>query len=166
MKVLLILKRTLLYLYLTNKPKMKIKSLSLRSVEKKPLFLVMQREYFDQIESGKKTEEYRHGGKFYISRFCKTDKATGKIIAMRNYTSAILQEGYNPGARRILIEVKKIEYDGEFTIYLGNISERLNFDNKSLKKAKKAKDHTDYSKPVKTSQDLLAKVRNNRRRKI
>ncbi|WP_028123260.1 hypothetical protein [Epilithonimonas tenax] len=144
---------------------MKIQILPLGPLEKKPLFLVMQRQYFDQIDSGEKTEEYRHGGKFYISRFCKSDKTTGKIIAMRNYTSAILQEGYNPGARRMVIEVKKIEYDGEFTIYLGGVSERLNFDQSNATKRKASAEPRKPRKPTKKPKPLQDKLLS-RRNKI
>lgn len=144
---------------------MKIQILPLGLLEKKPLFLVMQREYFDEIDSGEKTEEYRHGGNFYISRFCKSDKTTGKIIAMRNYTSAILQEGYNTGARRMLIEVKKIEYDGEFTIYLGSISERLNFDQSNAPKRKASGEPRKPRKPAKKPKPLQDKLLS-RRNKI
>lgn len=92
----------------------------------KPLFLVMQKIWFDEIEKGSKVEEYRDGTEFYFSRLCNRDK-TGKILSLKNFKTAILQEGYHAGARRMKIEISKISYDGDFTIYLGQILERINF---------------------------------------
>ena len=92
----------------------------------KPLFLVMQKVWFDAIENGSKIEEYRDGTEFYFSRLCNRDK-TGKILSLKNFKTAILQEGYHAGARRMKIEISKISYDGDFTIHLGKILERINF---------------------------------------
>ena len=92
----------------------------------KPLFLVMQKVWFDKIENGSKVEEYRDGTEFYFSRLCNRDK-TGKILSLKNFKTAILQEGYHAGARRMKIEISKISYDGDFTIHLGQILERINF---------------------------------------
>ena len=92
----------------------------------KPLFLVMQKVWFDEIENGSKVEEYRDGTEFYFSRLCNRDK-TGKILSLKNFKTAILQEGYHAGARRMKIEISKISYDGDFTIHLGQILERINF---------------------------------------
>ena len=92
----------------------------------KPLFLVMQKVWFDKIENGSKVEEYRDGTEFYFSRLCNRDK-TGKILSLKNFKTAILQEGYHAGARRMKIEILNISYDGDFTIYLGQILERNNF---------------------------------------
>jgi len=88
----------------------------------KPLFLVMQKIWFDKIENGSKVEEYRDGTEFYFSRLCNRDK-TGKILSIKNFKTAILQEGYHAGARRMKIEISKISYDGDFTIHLGQILE-------------------------------------------
>lgn len=92
----------------------------------KPLFLVMQKVWFDEIENSSKVEEYRDGTEFYFSRLCNRDK-TGKILSLKNFKTAILQEGYHAGARRMIIEISKISYDGDFTIHLGQILERINF---------------------------------------
>ena len=92
----------------------------------KTLFLVMQKVWFDEIEKGSKIEEYRDGSEFYFSRLCNRDK-TGKILSLKNFKTAILQEGYHKGARRMKIEISKISYDGDFTIHLGQILERINF---------------------------------------
>ena len=92
----------------------------------KPLFLVMQKIWFDKIENGSKKEEYRDGTEFYFSKLCNRDK-TGKILSLKNFKTAIFQEGYHSGARRMKIEISKISYDGDFTIHLGQILERINF---------------------------------------
>lgn len=95
----------------------------------KPLFLVMQKVWFDEIESGNKTVEYRDDTAFYISRLCAKDKE-GKITGLKNYKTVVLQEGYNPGARRMTVEVVDIKYFNRegFEIYLGDIISRENFD--------------------------------------
>lgn len=95
--------------------------------QEKPLFLIMQKVWFDQIEKGKKIEEYREGTDFYKSRLCNIDKKTSEITSIKNYKSVILQVGYNTGARRMIVEVNKIDLKRDFTIHLGNILERQNF---------------------------------------
>lgn len=112
-----------------------MRNLPLAEPEKKPLYLPMQKVWFDEIETGKKTEEYREGTNHYKSRFFKFDK-NGEPIAVRNYSTVLLQEGYNSGARRMLIEVNSVQYDGDFTIFLGEIIERLNFDRSLAPKRK------------------------------
>ena len=94
--------------------------------QKKPLFLVMQRQWFDLINKGEKKQEYRDGTEFYISRLCNRDKE-GNILSLKNYKKAILQEGYHKGARRLVIDILKITYDGDFTVHLGAILQRENF---------------------------------------
>ncbi len=95
--------------------------------QKKPLYLVMQTIWFNAIENGSKTEEYRDGTAFYKSRLCKIDKKTGKINSFKNYRTVILQEGYHQGARRMVVEIKGITLKRDFTIHLGEILERINF---------------------------------------
>ena len=75
--------------------------------QKKPLYLVMQSIWFKAIVIGDKSEEYRDGTDFYKSRLCNRDK-TGKILSYKNYKTAILQEGDHKGAKRLIIEVKKL----------------------------------------------------------
>jgi hypothetical protein len=105
-----------------------LKDISLETKkQQKPLYLVMQSVWFNEIENGSKKEEYRDGSQFYKSRFCNIDKKNGEIISFKNYTTAILQEGYHAGARRMIIEVEKIELKRDFTIHLGLILERQNF---------------------------------------
>lgn len=93
--------------------------------QKKPLYLVMQKKWFDEIEAGRKVEEYREFSKFYISRLC--DVKNGQIQSFKNYKTVILQEGYHKGARRMILEVNSISLSNYFTIHLGAILERQNF---------------------------------------
>ena len=95
--------------------------------QKKPLYLVMQAIWFNAIENGSKTDEYREGTAYYKSRLCNIDKKTGKITSFKNYRTVILQEGYRPGARRMVVEIKGVTLKRDFTIHLGKIVERINF---------------------------------------
>ncbi|WP_300685997.1 hypothetical protein [Chryseobacterium sp.] len=144
-----------------------MKNLPFAEPEKKPLYLPMQKVWFDEIETGKKKEEYREGTNHYKSRFFKSDK-NGNPIAIRNYSTVLLQEGYNPGARRMLIEVNSIQYDGDFTIFLGAIIERLNFDRSSAPKRKpssKARHPGEARKKAKTTIEKMLSRRLKRSRR-
>ena len=86
-------------------------------LENKPLFLILQKIYFDQILDGSKDIEYRDNTKFYISRFIKNHK-------YRNYKTLIFQEGYRTDARRMTVEIKEIILRGCFEIHLGEIIDK------------------------------------------
>lgn len=90
--------------------------------QEKPLFLIMQKIWFDKIESGEKTEEYRDNTEFYQSRLLIKSKT-----AFKNYRTVILQIGYNADAKRMIVEIERITLKREFTIHLGQIIERQNF---------------------------------------
>ena len=90
--------------------------------QEKPLFLIMQKVWFDAIENGSKIEEYRDNTPFYQSRLLNKSKT-----AFKNYNTVILQVGYNSDARRMIVEVEKISLKRDFTIHLGKILERINF---------------------------------------
>lgn len=85
--------------------------------EKKPLFLIMQKVWFDEILSGKKKIEYRDYSPFYCSRFLKNG-------SFRNYSTVVMQVGYNANAQRMTVEVEKIILDDGFEIHLGEIIEK------------------------------------------
>lgn len=87
-------------------------------LEKKPLFLIMEKVWFDEIYSGRKKIEYRDDTPFYRSRFIN------KNGQFRNYDSALLQIGYHKDAKRMTIEITDILLDGSFEIHLGKITER------------------------------------------
>lgn len=84
----------------------------------KPLFLIMQKHWFDEILSGRKNVEYRDGTPFYRSRLLTKD---GKF---KRYSSVIMQVGYHSDARRMTFEIEKIELDDCFNIYLGKITDK------------------------------------------
>jgi len=90
--------------------------------QEKPLFLIMQKVWFDKIESGEKTEEYRSNTAYYQSRLLNQSKT-----AFKNYRTVILQVGYSTDAKRMIVEVEKITLKRDFTIHLGTILERQNF---------------------------------------
>jgi hypothetical protein len=90
-------------------------------VEKKPLYLPIERYYFDQIESGQKKIEYRDDTPHYRSRFLN------KQGELRNHKVLLLQEGYNAGARRMLVEIVEVQHKRQFETHLGQIIERINF---------------------------------------
>lgn len=87
-------------------------------VEKKPLFLIMEKVWFDEIYSGRKKTEYRDDTPFYRSRFMN------RKGQFRHYETAILQVGYHKDARRMTVEIKDIILDGGFEISLGTIIEK------------------------------------------
>jgi hypothetical protein len=86
-------------------------------LEKKPLFLIMEKTWFDEIRSGRKKIEYRDDSPFYRSRLMN------KNGQFRNYENALLQVGYNKDGQRMTVEIKDIVLNGEFEIHLGNITE-------------------------------------------
>ncbi len=90
-------------------------------VEKKPLYLPIDRVYFNQIELGEKKIEYRDDTPHYRSRFLN------KQGELRNHRVLLLQEGYNEGARRMLVKIRNINHKQQFEIHLGKILERINF---------------------------------------
>jgi hypothetical protein len=61
----------------------------------KPLFLILQKKWFDQIKSGEKREEYREAKPYWVNR-----------IEGREYSHIIFQNGYASDAPRIEIEYK------------------------------------------------------------
>lgn len=93
-------------------------------VEPKPLFLILQAMHFAPIIAGKKTIEYREASPHNISRLCSKDKI-GRITGFRNYETVIFQAGYTKEAKRLTVEVKKMEYyGGIIEIHLGNVLEK------------------------------------------
>lgn len=108
--------RKLFELYVNKKPLDKIQ-LS-QTKEPKPLHLVLQRVYFDQILEGSKTSEYRDKKAFYDSRLMRNGE-------YRNFSHVVFQEGYHKDARRMKVEIKKIKLHRNFyEIYLGKIVEK------------------------------------------
>jgi len=105
------------------------------------LYLVLKKEYFNEILDGTKTEEYRDFTDFYINRLCDVDE-NGEIQGTKKYDTVKFQMGYSKDAPQIIVECKEIFIDTDegfdadkdllttencnFTIELGNILERSN----------------------------------------
>lgn len=105
------------------------------------LYLVLKKEYFNEILDGTKTEEYRDFTDFYINRLCEVDE-NGEILDTRKYETVKFQMGYSKDAPQIIVECKAIfidtdeDFDADkdllttencnFTIELGKILERSN----------------------------------------
>lgn len=88
-------------------------------LEKKPLFLIMQQFWFDEILHGRKNIEYRENTPFYRSRLINKDNE------IKNYSSVIMQVGYHKNAQRMTVEIEKIDLDDDyFEIYLGKIIDK------------------------------------------
>ena len=106
--------------YVRSKPKSGLTSkvTGLRDiVEAKPLYLVMQKKWFDEILSGRKTIEYRDDTPFYRSRLTKDGQ-------FRNYNHVIMQVGYHAEAQRMTVEIEKVILADCFEIHLGKIIEQ------------------------------------------
>lgn len=85
-----------------------------------PITLIITQEYFDQILSGQKVEEYRSLSEYYISRFCefKGEQFTG----MKPIRSMRFAVGYSKTRKWAEIEVKGIFID----TFVDNIPEGFN----------------------------------------
>ncbi|MDY3524950.1 hypothetical protein AWM67_08495 [Riemerella anatipestifer] len=106
--------------------------------EEKQLYLVLTREWFNEILSGRKKEEYRAFTDFYIRRLAVIDK-DGDLIDTRKYETVKFQMGYSKTAPQMIVEVKEIliEHDEDagdelttdncnFVIVLGDILSKTN----------------------------------------
>lgn len=105
------------------------------------LYLVLKKQYFDEILAGTKTEEYRDFTDFYINRLCLVDEK-GEILDTKKYETVKFQMGYNKDAPQMIVEVKDVLIDMDedvdldkdmlttencnFTIVLGKILEKKN----------------------------------------
>lgn len=85
----------------------------------KPLFLILQKEFFDEIIAGTKTKEYREDSDFHDSRFLTKDHNQFK-----RYDTVIFQNGYHKNARRITVEIKKITLQSRYIIHLGKVIDK------------------------------------------
>ncbi|MCW0510656.1 hypothetical protein [Riemerella anatipestifer] len=106
--------------------------------EEKQLYLVLTREWFNEILSGRKKEEYRAFTDFYIRRLAVIDK-DGDLIDTKKYETVKFQMGYSKTAPQMIVEVKEIliEHDEDagdeqttdncnFVIVLGDILSKTN----------------------------------------
>jgi hypothetical protein len=75
----------------------------------KTLYLQLEKKWFDQIESGEKTEEYRELKPYWINR-----------LIGRKYDRILFVNGYNKDSRRMVVECEGISIVGcLFVIKLG-----------------------------------------------
>lgn len=103
----------------------------------KELYLVLAKEWFNEILQGRKTEEYRGFTDHNIRRLGISKN--GEFAGCRQYDTVKFQLGYTKDAPQMIVEVKEIllEVDDEnadllnkencnFTIVLGKILDRKN----------------------------------------
>lgn len=82
---------------------------------KRTLQLTLERQYFDQIATGVKTQEFRERKEYWATR-----------LEGRDYDTIIFRNGYGPKVPEMEVEfkgVKKITRNGDplYAIQLGNI---------------------------------------------
>ena len=65
----------------------------------KPLHLILKREWFEAIEAGTKSIEYRTYNEYWLNRLSKP------------FTEVIFQLGYQKDAPRIMARIQKIEIE-------------------------------------------------------
>ncbi|MEC5394440.1 hypothetical protein [Bergeyella sp. RCAD1439] len=110
--------------------------------ESQQLYLVLAKQWFNEILSGNKTEEYRAFTDFYIKRLCLFDEE-GYISDVKQYDTVRFQQGYAKDAPQMIVKIKQIRLDIDedvdldagdlltvdncnFTIELGEILEKKN----------------------------------------
>lgn len=107
----------------------------------KQLYLVLKKQYFNEILAGTKKEEYRGFTDHFINRLCEVDE-DGQILDTKKYETVKFQMGYNKDAPQMVVECKQILIDTDedvdlekdfltsencnFTIVLGEILEKIN----------------------------------------
>lgn len=69
---------------------------------KKILFLTLEKEFFDLIQSGQKDWEFRDYKEFFIKRLMNPDKT------FKTYDYILFQNGYRKDARQMLVEFKGV----------------------------------------------------------
>jgi len=117
----------------------------------KTLKLTLNKQWFDMIEKGIKTEEYREIKGYWVTRLCHTtastiinlgadltDRHNGKSYDFKQFNFVEFTNGYSKSSRQITMQCKGIEIGvgrGEwgaiedtqyFVILLGNEVSRLN----------------------------------------
>ena len=92
------------------------------------LYLVLKKQYFDEILAGTKTEEYRDFTDHNISRLAVCDE-NGAILDTRKYKTVKFQNGYSKNAPQMIVEVKEIFLDIDEEVDLEAENAELNTDN-------------------------------------
>lgn len=92
------------------------------------LYLVLKKEYFDEILAGTKTEEYRNFTDHNISRLAECD-ANGAILGAKQYKTVKFQNGYAKDAPQMIVEVTGVYIDVDETVNIDDENVELNTDN-------------------------------------
>jgi len=107
----------------------------------KTLKLTLKKEWFDLINSGEKTEEYREIKEYWINRLVEEysrHHIFSKMVCFKEYDFVEFKNGYSKNAPTIICELKEIEIskgnakwgaihnETYFVIKLGSITERYN----------------------------------------
>jgi len=104
----------------------------------KTLKLTLNKQWFDLIEKGIKTEEYRENKEYWFKRLCNSDALVNGDIVFKKFDLVEFTNGYNKKSPQVTMECKGIEIGvgrGEwgaiedtqyFVILLGNEVSRLN----------------------------------------
>ena len=82
------------------------------------LNLVLKKEWFDLIEKGVKTEEYRDLTDYWITRLCEHDEK-GEFVRFKPFKTVRFRLGYGKNAKQMIFEVAGIESE-EFVDEEGN----------------------------------------------
>lgn len=118
-------------------PEKKVKARTAKVKDNKQLYLVLAKQWFNEIVEGKKTEEYRAFTDHNISRLGVVEN--GEFVGCRQYETVKFQLGYTKDAPQMIVEVKQIliEVDDKnaevltsencnFAIVLGEIIKKTN----------------------------------------
>ena len=74
----------------------------------KPLHLILKKEWFDKIENGTKTIEYREKTPYWDNRLKKS------------FSTVLFQLGYSKDAKRMTAQIKKIQVEIISHPFFGN----------------------------------------------
>lgn len=95
------------------------------NTEKKVLYLTLKKEFFNQIEEGTKTSEYREYKEHWIKKLTNPDGT------FKHYDLILFQNGYRKDAPQMLVEFRGIKvnknmlgflkWEKEFEIALGKV---------------------------------------------
>lgn len=72
---------------------------------KKPLFLILKKRWFDLIQSGKKTTEFRSYNTYWCKRLLKGQDT------LKDFTTVLFQLGYRRDAPKMMFFIASIEVE-------------------------------------------------------
>ncbi len=100
--------------------------------------LIIKRQWFDEIRSGKKTKEYRETTERMINQICETGERDGEflqIISFKPVTEILLLNGYHKNRPTMLVECTGIEITtetdecGEYDMFVFSLGKILKTEN-------------------------------------